>query len=156
MGFARTYFETGPNDPLSLTVKTSRRVRFEEVDLLEIVWHGNYVSFLDDGRVAFGDQHPALSYSHLRDKGVAAPIVQMHIDYLAPLRFDEVMTIETTLCWSDALKINFSYKIFGEDGQLSVRAYTVQLFIDPQGNMLLIPTDWIEEFRNKWRAGELK
>ncbi|MEN8142280.1 MAG: acyl-CoA thioesterase [Thermodesulfobacteriota bacterium] len=155
MGFAKVYFETGPDDPPPLTVTTSRRVRFEEVDLLQIVWHGNYVSFLDDGRVAFGDLYPALSYNHLREKAVAAPIVQMHIDYLAPLRFDEVMAIETTLHWADALKINFSYKIFADDGRLAVRAYTVQLFTDPQGNMLLVPTDWIEEFRNNWRTGEL-
>ena len=155
MGFAKKYFDNGPDDPSSITVKTSRRVRFEEVDLLQIVWHGNYVSFLDDGRVAFGDLHPALSYNRLREKSVAAPIVQMHIDYLAPLRFDEVMTIETTLHWADALKINFSYRIFSEDGPLAVRAYTVQLFTDSQGNMLLVPMDWIEEFRNKWRAGEI-
>ncbi len=155
MGFAKTYFEFGPDDHPPLTVKTTRRVRFEEVDLLKIVWHGNYVSFLDDGRVAFGDLHPAISYKRLRKESVAAPIVQMHIDYLAPLHFDEKMTIETTLHWSDALKLNFSYMIFGEDGRLAVRAYTVQLFTYPQGEILLVPPEWIEEFRQKWRAGEL-
>jgi len=155
MGFAKTYFDTDPDDPLPLTVKTSRRVRFEEVDLLKIVWHGNYVSFLDDGRVAFGDMHPTLSYNRLREEAVAAPIVQMHIDYLTPLHFDETMTIETTLHWSDALKLNFSYMILGDDGRLAARAYTVQLFTDPQGDMLLVPPAWIEEFRNKWRKGEL-
>ena len=155
MGFEKNYFDIDPGSPESLVVRTMRRVRFEEVDMLRIVWHGNYVSFLDDGRVAFGDTHPTLSYNRLREEAVVAPIVQMHIDYLAPLHFDEMMTIETTLHWSDALKINFSYMILGDDGRFVVRAFTVQLFTDPQGDVLLVPPDWIEGFRNKWRKGEL-
>ena len=86
---------------------------------------------------------------------MAAPIVQMHIDYLAPLHLDEVMVIETMLYWTEALKINFGYRILGADGRLVVRAYTVQLLTDLQGKMLLVPMDWIEEFRRQWRAGEL-
>lgn len=155
MGFAKSYFTTDPSEPPPLTVTTRRRVRFEEVDLLGIVWHGRYVSFLDDGRVAFGDRYPVMSYKRLHEERVAAPIVQMHLDYLAPLRFDEEMFIETTLFWSEALKLNFSYLILGPDQQPAARAYTVQLFTDSTGRMLLIAPDWIEAFRRQWRAGEL-
>ncbi len=156
MGFEKNYFDIDPGSPESLVVRTMRRVRFEEVDMLRIVWHGNYVSYLDDGRVAFGDQYPALSYTKMREERTAAPIVQIHIDYQSPLQFDEEMIITTTLHWCDALKLNFEYRIEGPENRLVARAYTVQLFTDISGKMLLLPPDWISEFRENWRSGILK
>lgn len=155
MGFTKSYFTPQPTDPASLTAKTERRVRFEEVDMLGIAWHGHYVSFLDDGRVALGDRFPALSYARLQTEQVAAPIVQLHIDYHAPLMFDDIMQIETTLHWTDALKLNFSYQISREDGRLAIKAYSVQLFTDLTGSVLLVPPRWIAEFRKQWQTGEL-
>jgi len=155
MGFAKKYFISEPSDPPGLSVYTERRVRFEEVDMLGIVWHGNYVSFLDDGRVAFGDRYPDLSYGRLREEEVAAPIVQLHIDYQSPLGFDEIMRIETTLHWTDALRLNFSYHITKLDGSIAVKAYSVQLFTDLKGSVLLLPPAWIDEFRRRWQSGEL-
>jgi acyl-CoA thioester hydrolase len=155
MGYAKSYFSTEPLDPAPLVVNTRRRVRFEEVDMLRIVWHGHYVSFLDDGRVALGDRYPTLSYQKLMEEEVAAPIVQMHLDYQGPLVFDEEMQIETSLFWSDALKLNFTYRISGADGRLAVHAYTVQLFTDLTGQVLLVAPDWLEDFRQQWRSGVL-
>ncbi|MEN8134600.1 MAG: acyl-CoA thioesterase [Thermodesulfobacteriota bacterium] len=155
MGFAKSFFNAEPSDPAGLVVETERRVRFEEVDMLGIVWHGHYVSFLDDGRVALGDRFPVLSYARMKEERMAAPIVQLHIDYQSPLIFDDVMRIETTLHWTDALRLNFSYKISRADGRLAIRAYTVQLFTDLKGAVALIPPVWIEEFRQQWKAGML-
>ena len=31
-------------------------VRFSEVDSMSVVWHGNYVKYLEDGREAFGKE----------------------------------------------------------------------------------------------------
>ena len=81
--------------------------------MLGIVWHGHYVSYLDDGRIAFGDKY-GLSYSAMRDAGIAAPIVKMHLDYVSPLRFDKEVVVEAILHWSDSLRLNFEYKLTSE------------------------------------------
>ena len=153
MGFAKVYFQREEGAPAPLSVAVSRRVRFEEVDMLRIVWHGHYVSFLDDGRVAFGDKY-GFTYKDFKENGFAAPIVQMHIDYQAPLYFDEVFTIEATAHWCEALRLNFEYRLTGEDNRLCARAYTVQLLTDFQGRILLIPPEFIATFRNKWKKGQ--
>ena len=155
MGFAKSYFDIDPEAPDSLSVQTTRRVRFEDVDMLNIVWHGNYVSYLDDGRVAFGDRYPALSYTKMRQERTVAPVVQFHIDYLSPLHFDEEIIIITSLHWCDALKLNFEYRIEGPGGRVAARAYTVQLLTDTSGKMLLLPPGWVSEFRDNWRDGKL-
>jgi acyl-CoA thioester hydrolase len=151
----RDYFPSHPGEPEPLTATARRRVRFEEVDMLNIAWHGHYVSFLDDGRVAFGDRYPVLSYRHLHEVKVAAPIVQLHLDYQAPLFFDEEMTIAASLHWSEAVRMNFSYLLTGLEGRLVARAWSVQLLVDEQRNTLLVPPDWFAEFREQWRQGKL-
>ena len=77
----------------------------------------------------------------------------MHLDYHAPLAFDEEISIETSLFWSDSLKLNFVYRIIGQAGRLAAQAYTVQLFTDLEGQVLLVAPDWIEDFRKQWRDG---
>ena len=56
MGYQKVYFKRNPQDPAPLVVGIDRRVRFEEVDALGMVWHGRYPSYFEDGRIAFGDR----------------------------------------------------------------------------------------------------
>lgn len=153
MGIRSDYFPADPSVPAPLKAVCERRVRFEEVDGLGMVWHGRYPSYLEDGRIAFGDAY-GLTYQSFMVNKTVAPIVQMHLDYRLALRFDEVVRIETSLHWSDAARLNFSYVIYNNEQQKAASGYTVQLMTEPGGTMLLIPPEWLEAFRRKWRAGE--
>jgi acyl-CoA thioester hydrolase len=150
----QSYFESEPDAPEPLTVCTTRRVRFEELDPLRIVWHGRYVSYFEDGRVAFGRKY-GLSYEEFMHHRLAAPIVKLHIDYMAPLTFDDEITIETTLHWCSAQRLNFEFNVFNGKGQKAASGYSVQVLTDLKGNIFFVAPDWVEEFRRKWLAGEI-
>jgi acyl-CoA thioester hydrolase len=152
MGRQKKYFRSEPQDPSPLTTEVDRRVRFEEVDTLGMVWHGRYPSYLEDGRIAFGDRY-GLAYLSFMQHQVMAPIVQMHVDYKSPLRFDQMIRIETTLHWNEALRLDFSYIIRNHEGKVAATGYTVQVLTDTRGIILFVPPDWIMEFREKWRNG---
>jgi acyl-CoA thioester hydrolase len=154
MGRDKIYFRQDPNTPAPLTAARERRVRFEEVDALGMVWHGRYPSFLEDGRIAFGDRY-GLSYSFFLQQKVMAPIMRMHLDYRAPLRFDRTIRIEAALHWNEAMRLDFSYTIRDDRNLIAATGYTVQTLTDPDGSVLLIPPDWIIEFRENWRSGRL-
>lgn len=152
MGFPKNYFTHSPNDPSPLTAETTRRVRFEEIDALGMVWHGRYPSYFEDGRIAFGDQY-GLTYLAFRENNVKAPIVQMHFDFKAPLRFDETMKIETTLHWCGAVRLDFSYRLLNQKGKIAATGYTVQLLTDMNDTVLFIIPEWLQEFRKNWKNG---
>ena len=149
MGFRKDYFPEHEQTPNPLRAITSRRVRFEEVDALGMVWHGRYPSYLEDGRIAFGDTF-GLSYLRFREERTMAPIVQMHLDYRFPLRFDETFQIETFLHWADAAKLNFSYLISNNNGSIVASGYTVQLLTEVDGTIMLTVPAWLEAFRLSW------
>lgn len=148
------YFPAEPDGPAPLQITTDRRVRFEELDPLRIVWHGRYISYFEDGRVAFGREY-GLSYAQFMTKKIAAPIVQLHLDYISPLTFDEQISIVTTLHWCEALKLTFEFTVKNEKGAVAATGYSVQLITDLNGNVLFLPPDWIAEFRQKWLNGLL-
>ena len=41
----------------ALTDRTTIKVRFSEIDSMQIVWHGEYVRYFEDGREAFGKRY---------------------------------------------------------------------------------------------------
>ncbi len=153
MGFAKQYFTTNTNDPSPLCAETTTRVRFEEVDSIGIVWHGRYISYFEDGRIRFGDRY-GLTYQRFMANRTPAPIVQMHVDFKSPLRFDESIRIQTCLHWNEALRLDFSYRIFNQEDILCASGYTIQVFTEPDGTILLVPPSWINEFREKWKNGD--
>ncbi len=139
-------------DPLRCTVE--RIVRFEEVDVLGIVWHGRYPSYFEDGRVLLGEKY-GLGYMDFYHQGVVAPIKQMHVDYRLPLKFGDPFTIEAILHWTDATRLNHEFILRNEAGEITTTGYSVQLLMDQQQNVLMLPPQFYADFRQHWVAGEL-
>lgn len=148
------HFKQQPTDPQPLESTAVRRVRFEEVDAMRIVWHGRYAGFLEDGRAAFGARY-GIGYDDMMRENFMAPIVQMHIEYHRPLRFNEEFTIHTRLHWTEAVKMNFSYQLLKNDGNVAATAYTVQVLTDMDGRYLLSRPPYVSKFCRRWQEGEL-
>jgi acyl-CoA thioester hydrolase len=131
-----------------------RRVRFEEVDALGIVWHGRYSSFFEDARAALGEKY-RVGYMDFYKQGVTAPIKQLYVDYHRPLRFQETFTIEGILHWSEAARINTEFVLRDSQGQMTTTGYSVQVMLDFEENLLMVPPAFYADFRNRWEAGTL-
>ncbi|MBN1867131.1 acyl-CoA thioesterase [Candidatus Sumerlaeota bacterium] len=148
------YFEPEPGAPPPLEAQAVRRVRFEEVDALGIVWHGRYASFLEDARAEFGLKY-GLDYLDMRREGFVAPIVEFHLDYLHPLRLGDEFTVAATMLWSESARLNSEFRIRGSDGRDIARGYTVQILTDLDGQVLLTWPAYLERWRQSWKNGEM-
>lgn len=151
----KPYFPKSKDQPESLRVSVERSVRFEEVDALGIVWHGRYASYFEDARIALGQRYE-IGYLEFYTHGVVAPIKKMHFDYHRPLRFEETVTIEGILHWSDAARMNFEFIIRNRNGEIATTGFTVQMMLDSNENILVIPPPFYVDFCNKWKAGDLE
>lgn len=151
--YFKTYpLEDGSPAPAPLSCSVERTARFEEVDPLNIVWHGRYPSYLEDARVAFGDAY-GLGYLDFYRHGIAVPVKQLYIDYAAPLHFRQVCRITATLHWNDAARLNFSYRITDQYDAVLTTAYTVQLFVGEQHGTYMFKPDFYAAFCERWKAG---
>lgn len=130
------------------------RVRFQEIDTLEIVWHGHYLSYFEDARVAFGRRY-GINYTDIRAAGLAAPIVRVTCDYFSPARFDDDLEVMARLYQSDSAKLEFYYEVSRRrDGVTLAAGHTVQVFADMAGDMMLTMPDFLREFYRR-QAGSM-
>jgi acyl-CoA thioester hydrolase len=131
---------------------TPVRVRFQEVDSLRIVWHGHYVSYFEEGRRAFGRRF-GLDYPVFLEHHLAAPVVQLSVNYLAPARMNDVLAVTARLFRSEAAKLEFAYEIrrSGEDLVLATGS-TVQAFTTLDGELILQPPPLLVERYRQWES----
>ncbi len=147
----KPYFPITEGMPVPLRHTVSRRVRFEEVDALGIVWHGRYPSYFEDARAALGKRY-GIGYTDFYSRGILAPIKILHADYHLPLTFDEPFTIEAVLRWSEAARLNLEYFLRNQSGTLTTTGYTVQLMLDSKGEVLVLPPPFYREFCDRWKG----
>jgi acyl-CoA thioester hydrolase len=150
----KAYFPASPGNPLPLRMTVSRRVRFEEVDSLGIVWHGHYSSYFDDARTTLGDAY-SMGYLDFLDNRVVTPIRKLHIDYLKPLSYPETASIEALLHFSEAARIDYEVIVRGGEGDIRATGYSVQMILDEERRPLIVPPPFLVAVREKWKRGEL-
>lgn len=105
------------------------QVQFYDLDPLEVVWHGNYVRYLEQARCALLD---AIDYNMLQMKasGYAWPVIDLHIRYAAPARFGQIIRIEARIVeWENRLKIDYLISDALTTTRLT-RASTTQVAVD--------------------------
>jgi acyl-CoA thioester hydrolase len=126
------------------------RVRFSEVDSMGVVWHGNYVKFLEDGRESFG-RNFGMGYMEVYENGYFTPIVNMNIDYKRPLRFDEEAYVETEYINDPAAIIKLKYRVINaKTKEVLTTAETTQAFLDSKFQLQLTNPDFYEEWKKKY------
>ncbi|MFH1121868.1 MAG: acyl-CoA thioesterase [Bacteroidota bacterium] len=136
-------------DKIILKNVTEAAIRFSEVDSMAVVWHGNYVKYIEDGREAFGRQY-GLGYLDVYKHGIMTPVVELTMSYKTYLNYGDEIVIETELVDSQAAKIIFKYSIFRKsDRCLVMTARSVQVFVDKQGSLLLTNPEFFLEWKGK-------
>lgn len=136
-----------------MELKTSKdiEIRFSDVDMMKVVWHGSYPLYLEDAREAFGHEF-GLTYQGYIDHNYYAPIVDMQIKYKYPLRYGCKAYIEIIYRPTEAAKIIFDYEIRDcEDGRLYCKARTIQVFMDMNYNLVLTNPDFFTDWKKKWQ-----
>jgi len=125
-------------------------VRFQEVDALQVVWHGHYLSYLEEGRNAFGREY-GFGYEDILAAGYIAPLVHIELDYFEPARFDQILTIETRLHLVDGASILFTYTIRDQaTGARLAEARSDQVFTDLEGDLVMTRPTFQAELFAAW------
>ncbi|MCQ2184062.1 MAG: acyl-CoA thioesterase [Bacteroidales bacterium] len=130
-----------------LQAEKQLEIRFSEIDMMQVVWHGAYPLYLEDAREAFGEKY-GLSYRRYINEMIFAPIVEMKIDYKRPISYGMKPVVKITYCPCDAAKIIFDYEIADPaSGQLFCKARTVQVFMDRNYNLLWDSPDFYTDWK---------
>jgi acyl-CoA thioester hydrolase len=117
--------------------ETGINVRFNEVDSYLVAWHGHYVAWMEVGRNELARSF-GMAADQLAEAGFLGPVVTLELKYLRSVRFNDHVTVKTTVKRNDTPTIEFRSIIVGADGLPCARGVTVHALINMQ---------WVTQYR---------
>lgn len=120
------------------------RVRYGETDQMKYVYYGNYAQYFEMGRVEWL-RELGMSYKKMEELGIMLPVVNMNVNYLKPAKYDDMLTLKTSLIKPPGLKIDFGYELYNEADEILTKATTTLVFIDMKKNRPVKAPDYILE-----------
>ena len=118
------------------------RVRYSETDQMGVVYHGNYAQYFEMGRVEWL-RNMGISYKWMEENGIMLPVVSLTMNYKKPARYDDELTIKTTMLKLSSVKIEFDYEIHNEKNELLTTGYSVLVFVDMKTGRPTSPPNYI-------------
>ena len=125
------------------------RVRYSETDQMGTFYNSRALEWFECGRSELIRRKLGMSYAALEAKGTFMPLVEAHLEFQGPARYDDVLEITSTVEASGRAKLRFEVQIRqAEGGRPVVRGYTVHAFMDRQGKPMR-PPGWFMEMMGK-------
>lgn len=122
------------------------RVYYEDTDLSGVVYHANYLRYMERARsdmlrLCGIDQRGAL------EAGLGSyAVARVDIGYRAPARLDDALLVRSRLEEVGAARCVIAQAVWREETLLAQAGVTVA-FVDPAGRPRRQPADWIARFK---------
>lgn len=92
--------------------------RYSETDQMGIIHHSNYAVWFEAGRTDFFKK-VGFSYKEIEGRGILLPLYEMNCKFKSPARYEDEITIKTSLKELTKVRVVFSYKVINDlDGKL--------------------------------------
>jgi len=120
-------------------VATALRLIYGDTDQMGVVYYANYLRFFEAGRNEF-IRAKGLRYRDFEaGYKLMLPVTEASVSYLQPARYDDLLSIETSLQEVRRVSATFAYRLVREDGLLLVTGRTVHACIDLEGKLRRLP-----------------
>ncbi len=104
-------------------------IPFFDVDLMEIVWHGHYLKYLEIARCALLDKIE-YNYMQMRSSGYTWPVIDLRLRYTRSAKFGQKIIVQAEIVeWENRLKIHYRI-VDKKTGTRLTRGYTCQVAVD--------------------------
>lgn len=99
------------------------RVTYADCTIGNHIYYGRYLDLLEAAR---GELFRAAghTFANWQAAGVIFPVIEVHLRYRAPARYDELLAIEVTILEATGIRLGFGYRIVGPDNTLLVEGET--------------------------------
>jgi acyl-CoA thioester hydrolase len=127
--------------------ETRIRVRYAETDQMGVVYHANYLVWMEVGRVAYCKAR-GFEYKQMElQDGVFLAVAEAHCRYASPARFDEEVVIRTWVAEANPRMVRFAYEmLLAEGGRKLATGETKHIFLGRNLRPCRLPEKYRESF----------
>ncbi|MGE8080901.1 acyl-CoA thioesterase [Peribacillus loiseleuriae] len=132
-------------------------VRYAETDQMGVVYHANYVIWLEIGRTQL-IKDLGFNYAEMEADGILSPVIDIQVSYKKPLRYGETATVKTWIESYDGLRVVYGYEILNENEELAVSARSAHVCVKKESFRPIsikrhLP-DWHEAYETNKKKNE--
>ncbi|EUJ24797.1 4-hydroxybenzoyl-CoA thioesterase [Listeria grandensis FSL F6-0971] len=85
-------------------------VRYAETDQMGIVYHANYLVWMEIGRTEFLESI-GLRYFDMEQEGYISPVLDVHLSYKQAMKYGQTAIVKTWIKSYDGFRIVYGYEI---------------------------------------------
>ena len=117
------------------------RVRYNECDRMGVLHHSQYLTYFEIGRIemlrAIGGD-----YGQIEDDGFFIVVVDAHVNFKRPARFDDLLDLRTRLVRTTLVKLVYEYELKRGETLLATGKTTLAM-VDSDGKPCRLP-EWLQ------------
>jgi acyl-CoA thioester hydrolase len=98
-------------------------VRYAETDQMGVVYHANYLVWMEIGRTKLIEDL-GFKYAEMENDGILAPVIDVNISYKQPMKYGETAKIKTWIDEYDGLRVTYGYEILTERDVVAAAGFT--------------------------------
>ena len=122
-----------------MTHRYSVRVYYEDTDMGGVVYHANYLKFIERARSDWvrmlGNDQNAM-----RDAGIVWVVRRIEADYVSAAKFDDELTIETDVVAVSGARLTMSQLVKRDETEV-FRAQVTAVCMNDQGKPVRLPAE---------------
>lgn len=114
---------------VDLWAEVEIEVPFHDVDVMSIVWHGNYVKYFEIGRCALLRRFD-YDYQQMEESGYLWPVVDCQLKYVRPAVYGQRIVVRAELLeYENRIKIGYVIRD-AQTGDKLTSGTTIQVAVD--------------------------
>lgn len=122
------------------------RPRYAETDQMGVIYHANYLIWMEIGRTELCKAR-GFNYKDMERDGVFLAVVEANCRYLFPARYDDHIAVITNMAEANRRMVRFDYEIRNADTEkLLSSGFTRHIFCNPEMQPASLPVQYYALF----------
>jgi len=122
--------------------RTSLRVRYPEVDRMGVAHHSHFLVWFEMGRTELL-RSLGCTYGEMESEGIFMPVVEVSCRYRAPVRYDDLLEVETQLGEVSGSRVTFEYRLRRQGAEeVLAEARTTHATVNREGQVVRLPASY--------------
>ena len=132
-------------------------VRYAETDQMGVVYHANYIIWMELGRTQL-IKDLGFNYAEMEADGIISPVLDIQASYKKPVLYGETATVKTWIEKYDGLRVTYGYEILAQSGEVSVTGTSVHVCVKKDSfrpiSIKRVYPEWHEAFEQNKKQEE--
>lgn len=117
------------------------RVRYSETDQMGVTYYANYFVWFEVGRTEYF-RSKGVDYQKIEERGIYLAVVEAQCRYLAPTRYDDLITVRTWIEKLGKSSLRFGYElVIKKSGKRIAQGTSSHVFVNRNIEPVRIPEE---------------